>query len=100
MRWVVTAVAVMIAAAAGLLAGYLRWGTEVTHIEHVENRLESTRSEANTLKNENEQLEQRLQQVIKEQERLAQENEILRKQQTTEHLLSGSGGALPDLPPK
>ena len=100
MRWVVTLVAVLLAAAAGLFIGYARWGTEVTQVQHVEQRLESTKSEATTLRTENEQLEQRLQQVIKEQERLAQENEILRKQQSTERLIGGPGGALPELPPK
>ena len=100
MRWVVTVVAVLLAAAAGLLVGYARWGTEVTRVERVEHRLESTKSEAASLRTEKAQLEQRLEQVTKEQERLAQENEILRKQQTTERLLGGAGGVLPDLPPK
>jgi preprotein translocase subunit SecF len=100
MRWVVTVVAVLLAVAAGLFVGYVRWGMDATHAERVEQRLESTQSEAVTLRSENEQLEQRLQQVTKEQERLAQENEILRKQQTTERLLGGPGGPLPELPPK
>jgi len=100
MRWVVTAVAVALAAAAGLVGGYVRWGREVAHSERVETHLETTRSEAATLRTENEQLEQRVEQLTREQERLAQENEILRKQQTTERLLGGTGGALPELPPK
>jgi hypothetical protein len=100
MRWAITVVAVVLAVAAGILVGYVRWGTEGTHVERVEQHLESTKSEAATLRSANEQLEQRLQQVTKEQERLAQENEILRKQQTTERLLGGSGGELPELPPK
>jgi hypothetical protein len=100
MRWVITAVAVVLAAAAGLFLGYVRWGTEVTHSQRAERRVESTGAEAAVLRTENEQLEQRLGQVLKEQERLAQENEILRKQQTTERILGGPGGPLPDLPPK
>ena len=100
MRWVVTVVAVLLAAAAGLFVGYARWGKDVTKGARVERRLESTKSEAATLRTENQQLEQRVEQLTKEQERLAQENEILRKQQTTERLLGGSGGPLPELPPK
>jgi len=38
--------------------------------------------------------------VSKEQERLAQENELLRKQETTQRLLTGQGGELPERPPK
>ncbi len=100
MRWVITVIVVLLAAATGLFVGYVRWGTQATRVERVEQRLESTTSEATTLRTEKEQLEQRLEQVSKEQERLAQENEILRKQQTTERLLGGQGGALPELPPK
>jgi Tfp pilus assembly protein PilN len=100
MRLVVSVVTVLLAAAAGLFLGYVRWGRDVTHGERVERHLESTKSEAATLRAENSQLEERLEQVTKEQERLAQENENLRKQQTTERLLGGPGGALPELPPK
>jgi len=100
MRLVVTVVTVLLAAAAGLFLGYVRWGRDVTHGERVEQRLESTASEASTLRTEKAELEQRLQQITKEQERLAQENEILRKQYTTERLLGAQGGALPELPPK
>src|SRR5947207_434379 len=100
MRWVITAVVVLLAAGAGVLIGYLQWGRHATHIERVEQRLESTGTEAATLRSQNRELEQRLEQVTKEQERLAQENEILHKQVTTERLLGGAGGPLPELPPK
>src|SRR5262245_8032521 len=100
MRWLVIAVAVVAAAAAGLFAGYMRWGTQAQHTVRTQHRLESTESETATLRSENAQLEQQLEQVTKEQERLAQENDILRKQQTTERLQGGSGGPLPALPPK
>jgi hypothetical protein len=52
------------------------------------------------LREEKQELQQRLEQLSKEQERLAQENEILRKQQTTEQLLTGKGGELPAHPLK
>jgi Tfp pilus assembly protein PilN len=100
MRVVVTVVTVLLAAAAGLFLGYVRWGRPVTRGERVERHLESSKSEAATLRAENAQLEERLDQVTKEQERLAQENESLRKQQATERILGAPGGTLPELPPK
>jgi uncharacterized protein HemX len=99
-RWFAIAVAVLLAAGLGLLAGYTRWGTQVPQTERVEQRLQTTDSELLTLRQQKEELEQRLQQVNKEQERLAQENEILRQQRTTEQLLGGAGGELPARPPK
>lgn len=99
-RWIVIIALILLAAAAGFLAGYARWGKEAAQVEQVEQRLEVTHSEVTTLDNQKQDLEQRLQEVTKEQQRLAQENEILRKQQTTEQLVTGKGGELPALPPK
>jgi len=99
-RWLLAIAAVVLGAAAGVLVGYWQWGTQVTHIERIEQRVEAVKSEAANERERAEQLTERLQQVLKEQERLAQENEILRKQQTTERLLGGPGGELPALPPK
>ena len=99
-RWVATIVAVLIAAGAGLLAGYVRWGTErVPLVQSAEPQRSTTESELDTLRTHNGELQARLEQVTREQERLAQENEILRKQQATEHVL-GTPGELPVLPPK
>ena len=100
MRWLVVIVAIVVAAAVGIGVGYFQWGTQAAHIDRLEERVQSTQSEAATLRTQNEDLQQRLQQVQKEQERLAQENEILRKQETTEQLLNRQSGELPVLPPK
>ena len=100
MRGLAIAVAVLLAAGAGLLAGYSLWGRPVAPTGRVEPRVQAESSELTILRQQKEELEQRLQQVNKEQERLAQENEILRKEHTTEQLLSGQGGELPARPPK
>ncbi len=99
-RWVAITLFILLAAAAGFFAGYARWGKDAAHVQQVEQRLETTHSEVTTLHDQKQELEQRLQAVTKEQERLAQENEILRKQQTTEQVVTGKGGELPALPPK
>ncbi|MFI5364695.1 MAG: hypothetical protein ACHQ4J_03645 [Candidatus Binatia bacterium] len=99
-RWVAIITLALLAAAAGFFAGYARWGKQAAQVEQVEQRLEATHSEVTTLHDQKQDLEQRLLEVTKEQERLAQENEILRKQQTTEQLVTGKGGELPALPPK
>jgi len=99
-RLVVTLLGIVLAAGGGLLVGYLQWGKQVTQVEHVEQRLQSTTSELTNLRDQKQQLEQRVEQLSKEEQRLAQENEILRTQQTTERLQSGKGGELPALPPK
>ena len=99
-RWVVIIFAVLLAAGAGLLTGYSRWGKQAARVEQVEQRLVTSGSELATVREQNQQLEQRLEQVNKEQERLAQENEILRKQRATESVLGGPAGELPAQPPK
>lgn len=99
-RSLATIVAILLAAAAGLLIGYSRWGKQATRVEQVEQRLVTTDSELATMREQNQQLEQRLEQVNKEQERLAQENEILRQQRATESVLGGPAGELPAQPPK
>ena len=100
MRWAILIVGILVAAIAGLLVGYARWGTVAARSTRVEQQLHATESEATALRTQNQDLAQRLDQVTKEQQRLAQENEILRKQDTTERLLSGQKGELPELPPK
>lgn len=99
-RWLVTIVGIILAAAAGYLVGHRRVGTQPAPAQRLETRLEETRSELTTLREQKQDLQQRLEQITKEQERLAHENEILRKQETTERLLSGQGGELPERPPK
>lgn len=100
MRWLLIISSVVAAAVLGLFAGYARWGKQEAKVEHVEQQLQTTTSELTTLRQERAALQQRLEQVNKEQERLAQENEILRTQRTTQQLLGGKGGELPELPPK
>lgn len=100
MRWVVVFFAVVLAAAAGLLIGYVQWGRPAAEVGRVEQRLQETSAESATLRQQKQQLEQQLQEVSKAQERLAQENEVLRKERTTEQILSGKSGELPELPPK
>jgi uncharacterized protein HemX len=95
-RLVVTLAAVMIALAVGFYAGYVWWPRE--HMPAVP--AAATQTELESLQQQKRDLEQRLEQVTKEQERLAEENEILHKQRTTDQLLGGPGGALPELPPK
>jgi uncharacterized membrane-anchored protein YhcB (DUF1043 family) len=99
-RWVVTIVGILLAAAAGYVIGYLRFHAQSAQTQRVESRLDETKSELTNLQEQKQELQQRLEQVSKEQERLAQENEILRKQQTTEELLSGKRGELPAQPLK
>jgi uncharacterized protein HemX len=99
-RWIAAIVAVVIAAGIGLLAGYIRWGAQVAQVERLQQRLEAADAEATALRNQKGQLEQRVEQVTKEQERLGQENETLRKEYTTQQLLTGQGGELPARPPK
>ncbi len=99
-RWAAILFGITLAAGVGLLAGYVRWGTQATHIERVEERLQATTSELTSLREQKQQLEEKVEQVSKEQERLAQENEILRQQHTTEQLVGGQGGELPERPPK
>ena len=89
-----------LALGAGLLAGYLRWGSPPAPEKHSEQSLEALQSEVTGLRTHNQELEQRLEQVNKEQERLAQENEILRKEHTTDQLLGTPGAELPARPPK
>jgi predicted nuclease with TOPRIM domain len=99
-RWMAVIVAVAIAAGAGLLAGYIRWGTEATQAQRLQQRLQVTDAEAAALRDQKQQLEEKVEQVTKEQERLAQENEALRKEYTTQQLLTGQGSELPARPPK
>jgi TolA-binding protein len=99
-RWIATIVGVALAALAGYLVGK-QAPTESLPLEQISTRgSESVTSELRALREDNRQLQQRLDQLTREQERLAQENEILRKQQTTDRLLGGSGGELPAHPPK
>jgi hypothetical protein len=99
-RWAAVIVAILIAAGAGLLAGYVRWGSErPALVESAEPPRSTTESELTTLRAQNRELQARIEQVTREQERLAQENEILHKQQATEQVL-GTPGELPALPPK
>ncbi len=99
-RWVIAILGIVLAAAAGYLAGRFRSGDQSARTQRVETRLEENRSELATLRAEKQELQQRLEQLAKEQERLAQENEILRKQQVTEQLKTGQPGELPAQPPK
>ena len=99
-RWLAIIVGIVLAAAAGYLVGLRRPSSQSGPAQRLETRLEETRSEVTTLREQKQELQQRLDQVTKEQERLAQENEILRKQQTSEQLLRGPGGELPERPPK
>jgi predicted nuclease with TOPRIM domain len=99
-RWVAVIVAVAIAAGAGLLAGYIRWGMEATQVQRLQQRLHETDAEAAALREQKQQLQEKVEQVAKEQERLAQENETLRKEYTTQQLVTGQGGELPARPPK
>jgi predicted nuclease with TOPRIM domain len=99
-RWIAAIVAVAIAAGAGLLAGYIRWGPEAMQAQRLQQRLQVTDAEATALREQKQQLEEKVEQVTKEQERLAQENETLRKEYTTQQLLTGQGGELPARPPK
>jgi TolA-binding protein len=99
-RWVAIVVGILLAAAAGYLVGTVRSGGHSVQTQRVESRLEETKSDLTTLRQQKQELQDRLEQVTKEQERLAQENEVLRKQQTTEQLLTGKGGELPAQPLK
>jgi Na+-translocating ferredoxin:NAD+ oxidoreductase RnfG subunit len=89
-----------LAVGAGLLAGYLRWGSPTVPAKQSEQGLQALQAELSEQRAHNHELEQRLEQIGKEQERLAQENEILRKEHTTEQLLGGGSGELPARPPK
>jgi septation ring formation regulator EzrA len=100
LRWLAPILVGILAAGAGLFAGYTLWGSKAVQLEHVEQRLQSTGAELTSVREQKDDIEQRLQQVTKEQERLAQENEILRKQDTTQRLLGTPGAELPSLPPK
>jgi TolA-binding protein len=99
-RWVATIAGILLAAAAGYFVAYFRLHGQATVTQRVESRLEETKSELSSVRQDKQDLQQRLEQVTKEQERLAQENEILRKQQITEQLLTGKGGELPAQPLK
>ena len=99
-RWFAIVFTVLVAAGAGLFAGYTLWGSRAMQLGGIEQRLRATGAELTSIRQQKDDAEQRLQQVTKEQERLAQENEILRKQETTGQLLGGRGGELPSLPPK
>lgn len=99
-RWVAIIICVLLAGVAGYVLGHLRPSNQPTATQRVETRLEETKSEVSTLREQKQDLEERLEQVTKEQERLAHENEVLRKQQTTEQLLTGRGGELPAQPLK
>ena len=99
-RTVIVISAILVGAGIGLLVGYVQWGKAGSNVQHVEQRLQESTSEADALRQQKQELEQRVKQLSQEQERLAQENEILRKQETTQALLSGKGGELPERPPK
>jgi len=99
-RWLITLLAVGLAAGAGLFGGYVLWGSRAVDASRAEQRLQDAGAELTNVRQQNADLDQRLQQVSKEQERLAQENEILRKHVTTDQLTTGHGGELPSLPPK
>ncbi len=99
-RWILVIIAVLIAAGLGLLAGWVRWGTEAVHVDRLQQQLQIRDSEATTLRDQKRQLEERVEQITREQERLAQENDALRKEETTQQLLTGQGGELPARPPK
>ena len=99
-RWLAITAGILLAGAAGYVVAYVRFHPQKTLTQHVESRLQETKSELSSSREEMQQLRQRIEQLTKEQERLAQENEILRKQQTTELLLTGKGGELPAHPLK
>ncbi|HEX7408786.1 MAG TPA: hypothetical protein VF515_14190 [Candidatus Binatia bacterium] len=99
-RWVVIIGAVAVAAAVGFLAGYVHWASQVTQLQQLQRRAQSSDSEEAALRSEKQQLEERIDQITKEQERLAQENETLRKERTKQQLLMGQEGELPARPPK
>ena len=99
-RWIVIVGAVAAAAAVGFLAGYLHWATQVNQVLQLRRQAQASDSEAAALRNEKQQLEERIDQITKEQERLAQQNETLRKERTTQQLLTGQEGDLPARPPK
>ncbi len=99
-RWVAIIAGILLAAAAGYLVAYFRFQPRSTLTQYVESRLQETKSELSSLREEKQRLQQRVEQLSKEQERLAQENEVLRKQQTTDELLTGKGGELPAQPLK
>lgn len=99
-RWVAIIAGILLAAAAGYVVGHFRSGGQSPQTQRVESRLEETKSELTTLRQQKQELQERLDQITKEQERLAQENEALRKQQVTEQLLTGKGGELPAQPLK
>ena len=99
-RWIAVIVAVAIAAAVGLLAGYARWGTQAVQVQRVQQRLEATDAEATALRDEKRQLEDKLEQLTMQLERLEPENPTLLKEYSTHHLLTGQGAELPARPPK
>jgi uncharacterized protein YlxW (UPF0749 family) len=99
-RWIAVTAGILLAAAAGYVVAYVRFHPQAALTHNVESRLQETKSELSSLREEKQELQQRVEQLSKEQERLAQENEILRKQQTTEQLLTGRGGELPAQPLK
>src|SRR5262245_36146991 len=99
-RWVAVVCAVVAAAAIGFLAGYVRWGGPAAQVQRAQQRMQEMDTEATTLRQQKRELEDRVDQISKEQERLARENEVLRKEHTTEQLLTGQGGELPAKPPK
>ena len=100
LRWLGILAAVLAAAGAGLVAGYIRWGRPTAPIQQPPARVNASAADEAATRHEKDALEQRLQQVLKEQERLAQENQILRQQRTTDQLLGGTPRPLPELPPK
>ncbi len=100
LRWLGFLGAMVAAAGAGLVGGYLRWGRSPTTIQPPPGRVGAPALGDAAAQREKDALEQRLQQVLKEQERLARENELLRQQRVTQQLLGGTPGPLPDLPPK
>lgn len=99
-RWSAIIGGMIIAAAVGYLAGYLRWAKDASQAQHAVHRLTEVTSELVDLQHRREELQQRLEQLGKEQERLAQENQLLRKEQVTQQLVTGQGGELPARPPK
>jgi hypothetical protein len=101
LRWLGLLGAVLAAAGAGLVAGYLRWGRAPLTSPPPPARASAAAAEGAATQREKDALEQRLQQVLKEQERLARENELLRQQRNTEQLVGGgTAKPLPELPPK
>jgi Tfp pilus assembly protein PilO len=92
----------LLAAVAGVGAGYWLWGRAAQQVPLLETRTQSLQHDLRDLQSHAQNLEQHLEQVTKEQERLAQENAILRQERTTKELLGEAPfGTTPEpTPPK